>query len=68
MREGVLIGITQPGRIRAVTHYGIDRADIDDALERVRHAAAATHDQGVSHSHCCWPRSVDGARRLLRAG
>jgi threonine aldolase len=38
---GVLTGSPAPGRIRAVTHYGIERADIDDALDRARHAAAA---------------------------
>lgn len=27
--------------VRMVTHYGITRADIDEALERVRHAAAS---------------------------
>jgi threonine aldolase len=38
---GVLVSLFGPGRIRMVTHYGIERADIDDTLERVRHAAAA---------------------------
>jgi threonine aldolase len=38
---GVLTGSPAPGRIRAVTHYGIERADIDDTLDRARHAAAA---------------------------
>jgi threonine aldolase len=40
-RAGVLATSPAPGRIRMVTHYGIERADIEAALERVRHAAAA---------------------------
>ena len=28
-------------RVRVVTHYGITRQDIEEALERVRHAVAA---------------------------
>jgi hypothetical protein len=38
---GVLMSSPAPGRIRAVTHYGIERSDIDDVLERARSAAAA---------------------------
>jgi threonine aldolase len=38
---GVLTSMPAPGRIRAVTHFGIERADIELALERARHAAAA---------------------------
>jgi hypothetical protein len=37
----VLATIPMPGRVRMVTHYGIERPDIDECLERVRHAAAA---------------------------
>lgn len=35
--------IDYPGgeRIRAVTHYGIDTADIDRAIDATRHALAA---------------------------
>jgi threonine aldolase len=40
-QAGVLATIPMPGRVRMVTHYGIERADIDEALERVRHVAAA---------------------------
>jgi threonine aldolase len=40
-QAGVLATIPMPGRVRMVTHYGIERADIDECLERVRHAAAA---------------------------
>ncbi len=40
-RAGVLSTMPGVGRIRMVTHYGIERADVEDALERVRHAAAA---------------------------
>jgi hypothetical protein len=39
--SGVLCGLSSPRRIRMVTHYGIERADIDEALERVRSAALA---------------------------
>jgi acetylornithine/succinyldiaminopimelate/putrescine aminotransferase len=40
-RAGVLSTVTAPGRLRMVTHYGIERADVEEALDRVRHAAAA---------------------------
>ena len=40
-RAGVLCTMPGPGRIRMVTHYGIDRAGIDEALERARHTAMA---------------------------
>jgi len=40
-QAGVLTTVTSPGRHRMVTHYGIERADIDEALRRVEHAAAA---------------------------
>ncbi|MCI0889680.1 MAG: low-specificity L-threonine aldolase [Chloroflexi bacterium] len=35
---GVLASVFGPRRIRFVTHYGVTRDDIEDALERVRHA------------------------------
>ncbi len=35
---GVLTSAFGPRRIRFVTHYGVTRADIEDALERIRHA------------------------------
>ena len=38
---GVLSTVTSPGRLRMVTHYGIERSDIEEVLERVRHAASA---------------------------
>jgi len=38
---GVLHTLYGPAMLRMVTHYGIERADIDDALDRVRHAASA---------------------------
>jgi threonine aldolase len=41
-QAGVLSTITGPGRLRMVTHFGIERGDIEEALERVRHAASAT--------------------------
>jgi len=37
---GVLVTMPGPDRIRMVTHYGIERADIDEALARVRDAVA----------------------------
>jgi threonine aldolase len=40
-QAGVLATMPAPGRVRMVTHYGIERADVEEALERVRHAAAA---------------------------
>ena len=40
-QHGVLSTVTAPGRLRMVTHYGIERGDIEEALERVRHAASA---------------------------
>ncbi len=40
-QAGVLGGSPMPGRMRMVTHYGIERADIDEVLERARHAASA---------------------------
>ena len=39
--EGVLASVYGERRLRMVTHYGIERADVEDALDRVRHAAAA---------------------------
>jgi len=38
---GVLTTISGSGRIRAVTHAGITRTDVDEALERARSAASA---------------------------
>jgi threonine aldolase len=40
-QAGVLSTNPMAGRLRMVTHYGIERADIEEALERVRHAASA---------------------------
>jgi len=40
-RNGVLASIYGERRMRMVTHYGIERSDIDEALDRVRDAAAA---------------------------
>jgi threonine aldolase len=40
-QQGVLASMPGPDRVRMVTHYGIDRADIDEALGRARHAAMA---------------------------
>lgn len=37
-REGVLIQAVNVKRMRAVTHYGIERADIETALAAVRRA------------------------------
>ncbi|HXK33275.1 MAG TPA: low-specificity L-threonine aldolase [Dehalococcoidia bacterium] len=40
-QAGVLSTVPRPGSIRMVTHFGIDRGDIEEALERAHHAAAA---------------------------
>jgi threonine aldolase len=37
-REGVLIGVAGDKRIRVVTHYGIEREDVDAAVAVIRHA------------------------------
>jgi threonine aldolase len=37
---GVLVTMYGPKRLRMVTHYGITRGDVDEALERVRSASA----------------------------
>lgn len=37
--QGVLCTMPGPGRLRMVTHYGIERAEIDEALKRAREAA-----------------------------
>ncbi len=37
-REGVLIQVVNAKRMRAVTHYGIERADIEAALAAIRRA------------------------------
>jgi threonine aldolase len=37
--RGVLCTMPGPGRLRMVTHYGIERADIDEVLARAREAA-----------------------------
>jgi threonine aldolase len=39
-QEGVLMLALGPGRVRAVTHYGIERQDVVYALEVMRQAAA----------------------------
>ncbi len=38
---GVLTTAFGPTRVRMVTHYGIERADVEEALERVRRVAEA---------------------------
>jgi threonine aldolase len=40
-REGVLCTSPRPGSLRMVTHYGITRSDIEEALEHARTAAGA---------------------------
>jgi threonine aldolase len=40
-QQGVYASMPGPDRIRMVTHYGIDRADIDETLARARSAAMA---------------------------
>jgi threonine aldolase len=41
MRERGVLSTGAPPRIRLVTHHGIERSDIDDALERMREAVAS---------------------------
>jgi threonine aldolase len=41
MRERGVLSTGVPPKVRLVTHYGIERADIDEALERVREAVAS---------------------------
>ena len=36
--QGVLAGSPGPGKVRMVTHYGIEAGDIDEALERIARA------------------------------
>ncbi len=38
---GVLTTAFGPSRVRMVTHYGIERADVEEALQRVRHLVEA---------------------------
>jgi threonine aldolase len=40
-KAGVLTTAFGPARVRMVTHYGIERADVEEALERVRHLVEA---------------------------
>ncbi|HZP26817.1 MAG TPA: hypothetical protein VFB90_07190, partial [Dehalococcoidia bacterium] len=35
-RQSDLLCLEEGGRVRMVTHYGIERQDIDEALQRVR--------------------------------
>ena len=46
--RGVLVGEMGRGAIRAVTHYGIDASDIEEALEAARGALA---ELGVAHGN-----------------
>jgi len=39
---GILSSVYGPARLRMVTHYGIERSDIDETLERARQCATAT--------------------------
>ncbi len=41
LRERGVLATGVPPHVRMVTHHGIDRADIDEALERVREAASS---------------------------
>ena len=40
-RERGVLTTGVPPKVRMVTHYGIERADIDEALERIREAVAS---------------------------
>jgi threonine aldolase len=39
--EGVLCNVARAGHLRMVTHYGIEASDVEQVLERARHAAMA---------------------------
>jgi threonine aldolase len=41
LRDRGVLSTGVPPKVRMVTHYGIDRADIDDALERIREAVVS---------------------------
>lgn len=41
MRDREVLATGVPPRVRLVTHYGIERADIDEALDRIREAVAS---------------------------
>jgi threonine aldolase len=41
MRERGVLSTGVPPKVRLVTHYGIERTDIDEALERMREAVAS---------------------------
>ena len=41
LSQAKVLCLAEAGRVRLVTHYGIERADIEEALERIRAAVAA---------------------------
>ena len=41
LSQAKVLCLEEAGRVRLVTHYGIERADIEEALERIRAAVAA---------------------------
>ena len=41
LREKGVLSTGYPGRVRLVTHYGIERNDIDEALGRVKEVVAS---------------------------
>jgi threonine aldolase len=41
LSQAKVLCLAEAGRVRLVTHYGIERADIEEALERIRATVAA---------------------------
>jgi threonine aldolase len=41
LSQAKVLCLAEAGRVRLVTHYGMERADIEEALERIRAAVAA---------------------------
>jgi threonine aldolase len=49
-RRGILIVAYPHGQVRAVTHYGVEPADIETTIDAVRHALAETEPAPVEPS------------------
>ncbi len=46
-RRGVLVVAFPHGQVRAVTHYGVERADVDTTIDAIRGALAETRTLGA---------------------
>jgi threonine aldolase len=49
-RRGVLVVAYPHGQVRAVTHYGVEQADIEMSIDALRHALAETDPTPVEPS------------------